>query len=107
MNDEQLKRFHNVLSSASYAARDAVNTFGADAQRDMAIEECGELITALAQRQRARVSERDVMLEAADVVITALGLGYALQPNNGPDALLEAISLKTQRLRTRLRGEAK
>ena len=47
----------------------AIKTWGEDAQINMVYEECGELITALAQFKRGRTSHHDVMTELADVSI--------------------------------------
>lgn len=47
----------------------AINTWGEEAQVNMLYEECGELITAIAQFRRGRVMQKDVMTELADVSI--------------------------------------
>lgn len=47
----------------------AIKTWGEEAQIDMLNEECGELITAVAQFKRGRTSHHDVMTELADVFI--------------------------------------
>lgn len=47
----------------------AVMAWGIDAQIDMAIEECGELIVALNHYRRGRVNEEAVLSEVADVSI--------------------------------------
>lgn len=47
----------------------AIDTWGEDAQIKMLFEECGELITAVAQFYRGRVSFGEVMTELADVSI--------------------------------------
>lgn len=47
----------------------AIDTFGVDPQKMMLIEECGELLNALAKRVRGRVSDDDVITELADVSI--------------------------------------
>lgn len=49
--------------------KEAINTWGEDAQINMLNEECGELITAVAQFKRGRTSHHDVMTELADVFI--------------------------------------
>jgi len=48
---------------------EAVMAWGIDAQIDMAIEECAELIVALNHYRRGRVTEQDVLGEVADVSI--------------------------------------
>lgn len=47
----------------------AIKTWGIQAQTDMAFEECGELIAALAKDKRGRVSKEELLTELADVTI--------------------------------------
>lgn len=47
----------------------AIDTWGIDAQRYMLFEELGELVTAIAQENRGRVSKKDIITELADVSI--------------------------------------
>lgn len=47
----------------------AVAAFGPKSQKEMAKEECAELIDALCKEQRGRASEHDVITEIADVMI--------------------------------------
>lgn len=58
----------------------AIDTWGIDAQRYMLFEELGELVTAIAQENRGRVSKKDIITELADVSIMceqmALFFGY-------------------------------
>lgn len=49
--------------------KEALKKWGEDAQVRMLYEECGELITAVAQFGRGRTSHHDVMTELADVSI--------------------------------------
>ena len=53
---------HEILS-------DALTTFGAEHQRIMCIEECAELIDALAKYDRGRADAKEVITELADVSI--------------------------------------
>ena len=59
---------------------EAITKWGVQAQTDMAFEELGELITALAQDKRGRVTKEELLTELADVTIMceqlALFLGY-------------------------------
>lgn len=77
----------------------AINKWGNDSQINMLNEECGELITAVAQLPRGRVSEHDVLTELADVHIMveqiALILGY--------DKFEKEKDRKLERLRERLK----
>lgn len=47
----------------------AIKTWGIQAQTDMAFEECGELIAALAKDKRGRVTKEELLTELADVTI--------------------------------------
>ena len=49
--------------------KEAIAKWGEEAQVNMLNEECGELITAVAQFRRGRTSHHDVMTELADVSI--------------------------------------
>lgn len=49
----------------------AINHFGVDHQIDKAIEELGELITALSRRRLDRSNRQDIAEEIADVLIMA------------------------------------
>lgn len=48
---------------------DAFNTFGSEAQFMMVVEECGELLNALAKYKRGRATEEELIEEVADVSI--------------------------------------
>lgn len=58
----------------------AIDTWGIEAQRNMAFEELGELNTALARDRRGRATKEEIITELADVTIMceqlALFLGY-------------------------------
>ena len=58
----------------------AIDTWGIEAQRNMAFEELGELNTALARERRGRVTKEEILTELADVTIMceqlALIIGY-------------------------------
>lgn len=60
--------------------QNALDKFGIDAQDKMCIEECAELINALAKKYRGRTSREDILTELADVSIMvdqlALYYGY-------------------------------
>lgn len=47
----------------------AIEKWGIEAQKNMAFEELGELIVALAQDRRGRVSREELLTELADVTI--------------------------------------
>lgn len=60
--------------------QNAIEKFGIDAQKKMCVEECAELINALAKESRGRSSKNDIITELADVSIMvdqmALYYGY-------------------------------
>jgi len=56
------------------ANRCARMMYGARAQNTMVIEECGELLAAMAKSSRGRTDIEDVADEAADVVVVSLSL---------------------------------
>lgn len=60
--------------------QNAVELFGIEAQEKMCIEECAELINALAKKSRNRITKEDIITELADVSIMvdqlALYYGY-------------------------------
>ena len=47
--------------------RKIIDKWGKPAQRMMVMEECGELITAIAQWERGRVTDDDLISEMVDV----------------------------------------
>ena len=49
----------------------AIEAFGVEAQLDMAVEECSELINAICKLRRGRNTNEDVITEIADVAIMA------------------------------------
>ena len=58
----------------------AIDTWGIEAQRNMAFEELGELITVLARDRRGRATKEEILTELADATIMceqmAIILGY-------------------------------
>lgn len=89
----------DALEDAWPVARAAVDTFGASAQRVGTLEECGELIAALAQESRGR--RVDVPTEIADVMLMCLQLAYLY----GDAKVAEEIRAKTARIRARILSE--
>lgn len=76
----------------------AVTTFGVNAQLDMAIEECSELINALCKFRRHRVSDKEVVTEIADVQIMMRQMAFMF----GEDEVEEERKRKIERLERRL-----
>lgn len=58
----------------------AVRVFGAEAQIDLIIEECAELIQAINHFRRKRVGEDKVAEEIADVMIMCEQMRYIIDP---------------------------
>jgi vacuolar-type H+-ATPase subunit D/Vma8 len=86
------------MSDTYEITKKAVEHFGATMQIDVAIEEMGELISALIQLRRGRVCERDVVEEVADVCLTMESLKHIF----GHDRVNEIMKLKTHRLNRRV-----
>ena len=74
---------------------EAIDRWGVVAQTDMAFEECGELIAALAKDKRGRVSKEELLTELADVTIMCEQLAYIL----GFDDYEKELNRKLIRLR--------
>ena len=64
--------------------REALNKWGIEAQRAMCIEECAELINALAKERRGRVTREDILTELADVsiMVDQMALHYGIDGFN-------------------------
>ena len=56
----------------------AITTWGVVAQKNMAYEEIGELLTALARDDRGRTTTEELLTELADVTIMCEQLAYVL-----------------------------
>ena len=56
----------------------AICKWGVEAQREMAYEELGELITAIARHRRGRASREEIITELADVTIMCEQLAFML-----------------------------
>jgi NTP pyrophosphatase (non-canonical NTP hydrolase) len=60
------------------AAERAVNLWGAEKQLRQMSEECGELVAAINQHERGRITEDELASEIADVLITAAQARYII-----------------------------
>lgn len=83
--------------------QEAINRYGVDAQSDMMIEECSELIQALLKLRRNYVSsdfkyQANVMEEMADVEIMLDQMKLIFNPK----AVLQLRQQKINRLKERL-----
>jgi hypothetical protein len=77
---------------------EAVKQYGREAQIEMVIEECAELIVALKQWQRKRIHTIDVVEEIADVEIMVEQSRVMF----GDSSINDAKRAKLDRLRMRL-----
>jgi NTP pyrophosphatase (non-canonical NTP hydrolase) len=82
--------------------RRALATYGTDSQLAMVIEECSELVVAVAHYGRGRASLTDIADELADVTIVLAQLALFLH-DNGVD-VDAATAAKLGRLEKRLEG---
>ena len=103
---EQAARLRNVIEEAARAGHGAVLLWGTESQEVMAVEEMGELLTAIARCNRGRIGKAAVVEEAADVIICALqvGLMFGAGDDWNPDDLIEAIANKSARLSDRVQA---
>ena len=81
----------------------AVSHYGKEHQKKKAVEEMGELITALSREQDGRATEHDVITEIADVSI----LMCQLMEIYGPERVQQEIERKQLRLMRRIGREHK
>lgn len=103
IDDEELDQLCEAVASAAIVGEKALNEFGPRSQELKAIEEMGELLTAMARRSNGLggVSASEVTDECADVIITALQIGMMSdrKPGYGPTDLTNSLTRKTQKLR--------
>lgn len=81
----------------------AVHHYGEEHQKKKAIEEMGELITALSREQDNRATPEEVITEIADVTI----MMHQLTEIYGRDAVAKEINRKYRRLSCRMDKEKK
>ena len=80
----------------------AVAYYGKEHQKQKAIEEMGELITALSREQDGRATENDVITEIADVRLMIIQLMVIY----GVDKCVEEYDRKQRRLLRRMKKES-
>lgn len=93
---ERVRILERAAKDRESIYRRALNSFGADAQTDMAIEECAELTLALQHYKRGRLA--NVITEIADVTIMAGQMRLLF----GAEAVDAEIKEKLERLNHRL-----
>jgi len=77
---------------------DALNTYGIVKQQWMLVEECGELLNAIAKSKRGRVENEYIITELADVSIMIDQMAFFY----GMDDFKDARKNKLLRLKGRL-----
>ena len=76
----------------------AIQTWGSESQTDMAIEEVGELLSAIGKFKRDRVDKSELIDEIADVTIMMRQMALL----HGFDEVEARIEFKLERLKNRL-----
>lgn len=82
--------------------RQAIAIWGPQAQLDMVIEECAELIDVLQKFRRSRAGTQDVILEAVDVRLMLAQLELILFP--APGVWETAATRQIEHLREKLKA---
>lgn len=82
----------------------AIDTFGTEAQLDMAQEEAAELIVAISHYERDIVTADEVVEEAADLQIMIDQLGRMLDAD---DEIQDVVNRKVDRLEKRIESPEK
>lgn len=75
-----------------------INTYGIEAQKWMLVEECGELLNAIAKLKRGRSTKEEIITELADVHIMVEQMAYFF----GWDEFKAEKDRKLERLQERL-----
>lgn len=90
--DKMLKKLLNIC-------RNAITHYGWEAEQRQACEEMGELIAALHQYRRGKISHEDVVSEIADVLVTTTELALIF----GKDKVAQEVNRKLDRLQDRIK----
>ena len=83
--------------------KDAIDTWGRQAQTSVAIEEMAELTVALEHFRRGRATMDEVRTEIADVLITAAQLAIIF----GENEVSDEVNRKLERLKKRIENSKK
>lgn len=89
--DKMLKKLLNIC-------RNAITHYGWETEQRQACEEMGELIAALHQYRRGKISHEDVVSEIADVLVTTTELALIF----GKDKVAQEVNRKLDRLQDRI-----
>lgn len=87
------------MKNESIICSKAIETFGINNQKMMAVEECAELINALVKEKRGRVSDDEIITEIADVQIMC----EQLMQHYGREKVTRERYRKLRRLEVRIR----
>lgn len=87
-----------MTKSIENTCRAAINAYGEQHQKQKAIEEMGELASALVRYADGRCEAKDVITEIADVMITVSQMAIIF----GEDDVMDKINEKIDRLAGRL-----
>lgn len=102
LRTKALMRLQALASLAFETGEQALMHFGIDAQRQLAIEECAELIVALKHEDRRKADEDAVRKEIADVLVMTLQMVLVY----GVDECADVLGDKIRQLRGRLEVKA-
>lgn len=81
----------------------ALSSYGIDAQKWMLVEECGELLNAIAKLKRGRSTKEEIVTELADVHIMVEQMAFFF----GWDEFKAEKERKLERLKSRLENTGK
>lgn len=79
----------------------ALNAYGIHAQQMMVVEECAELMNAIAKAWRGRLSAEDIITELADVAIMVEQMAFFY----GEERFYKEKERKLERLKKRMEGQ--
>ena len=88
-----------MLKKLLNICRNAITHYGWETEQRQACEEMGELIAALHQYRRGKISHEDVVSEIADVLVTTTELALIF----GKEQVLQEVNRKLDRLQDRIK----
>ena len=94
-NEQDKKMLKKLLD----ICRKAIQHYGWETENRQACEEMGELIAALHQYRRGKISHEDVVSEIADVLVTTTELALIF----GKDKVAQEVNRKLDRLQDRIK----
>jgi NTP pyrophosphatase (non-canonical NTP hydrolase) len=88
----------NLTSEQEELLKQALSKWGHEAQIKMAVEECGEFLSAIMKSYRGRVTNDDIVDEIADNILMQEQMAMIF----GKEKVIERIKFKMDRVKTRL-----